>query len=138
MECYNSKIEITAQRPCLVNGRRAIFHCWSVMARCVPPKGMTEEETEERFQHTTTRALVEYEDGTMGRPWPSEVRFLDGGVFDKYDWDAMERRADMVAEQAEETKDCSTCDHHNEEPAFTCTLCVDHDSWERSDGRGNI
>lgn len=93
MANYTPKIEINTLRPCLVNGRRAMFHCWSIMARAVPPKGMTEEETDERFQYTTTRALVEFEDGTMGRPWPSEIRFIDGGNFDAWDWDGMEQKA---------------------------------------------
>lgn len=93
MENCALKIENHKLRPCLVNGRRALFHCWSVMARAVPPKGMTEEETEERFQHTTTRALVEFADGTIGRPWPSEIRFIDGGNFDEWDWDGMEQKA---------------------------------------------
>lgn len=95
------KIESHPLRPCLVNGRRALFHCWSIMARAVPPKGMSESETDERFQYASTRGLVEFEDGTMGRPWPSEIRFIDGGNFDAWDWEQMEQAA--AQENEEET-----------------------------------
>lgn len=138
-------------RPCLVNGRRALFHCWSILARAVPPKGMNEEETDERFQYTTTRALVEFEDGTIGRPWPSEIRFVDN-VFSGYTWNEPEEPKNETPQlpqeaTAEGEKTCRTCANYGENMAFCaedgydckecttwgcpCSLCIDCSRWER-------
>lgn len=79
---------ITAQapRPCIVEGRRAIFHRWSDSARSKPPRGMEEDENAQRFQIWNVHGIVEYEDGTVARVWPSNIRFVDGGVFAAFDW----------------------------------------------------
>ena len=73
-------------RPCYVNGRRALFHRWTDSARPVKARGMEEEENAERYQLHSVHGLVEYEDGTMERVWPSAIQFADGGYFDDYAW----------------------------------------------------
>lgn len=77
-------------RPCLVAGKRAIFHRWADNARPVVPRGMDATDTDVRYQCATVHGIVEYEDGTVQRVWPSEIQFIDGGAFDCYDWDALE------------------------------------------------
>lgn len=74
------------RRPCIVKGRRAIFHRWTDSARPAKPRGMEDSEDTQRFQIWSVHGLVEYEDGTMARVWPSEVQFVDGGCFAEFDW----------------------------------------------------
>lgn len=77
----NYGIEINnVRRPCYVDGKRAMFHRWVDNARPVKPRGQ-ETDDAENYQLYTVHALVEYEDGTMERVWPSHIRFADGGQF---------------------------------------------------------
>lgn len=74
-------------RPCYVNGRRALFHRWVNTANPALPKGVDADNEKARFfQHRSTTALVEYEDGTMARVWPQDIRFADGGRFKECVW----------------------------------------------------
>ena len=73
-------------RPCMVCGRRAIFHRWVNSAHPVPPRGTEINENTRYYQFRRTEALVEYEDGTIDRVYPTEIRFVDGGAFDRFDW----------------------------------------------------
>lgn len=76
-------------RPCYVNGRRALFHRWVNTANPVLPKGVSpDDERAKFFQHRSTTGLVEYEDGTLARVWPQEIRFTDSaGRFRDYAWE---------------------------------------------------
>lgn len=79
--------EVAEYRPCYVNGRRALFHRWENTANPVLPRGVNANDEKARFfQYRSTRALVEYEDGTMGRVWPLEIRFADGDRFKECEW----------------------------------------------------
>lgn len=78
-----------AVRPCYVGGRRALFHRWIDSAHPVTPIGVPEDENTTRFQFWSVRALVEYEDGTLARAWPSEIVFADGSVFSSYKWEEL-------------------------------------------------
>ena len=93
-------------RPCLVNGRRALFHRWADSARPVVPRGLEEIDAETRYQCWNVHGIVEYEDGTVQRVWPSEIQFVDGGDFHLWDWETMERRAQgsdqLTAEEEEQ------------------------------------
>lgn len=77
-------------RPCLVRGRRAIFHRWVNSAHPALPRGEQITENNRYYQFRRTEALVEYEDGTVARVYPSDVQFIDGGGFDAWDWDTLE------------------------------------------------
>lgn len=101
------KITTCEGRPCWVNGRRAIFHRWTDSARPVR-KNVTTEDGVEHFQKYSVHGLVEYEDGTMAREWPNVIQFADSWeYFQRFDWEAMERRQDAkeaaAAEIADET-----------------------------------
>ena len=94
MAAFNDKITITTceGRPCWVKGRRAIFHRWTDSARPVKPAN-NDQETDERMQKWSVHGLVEYEDGTVEREWPSAIRFADSAEkFDAICWDALEAR----------------------------------------------
>lgn len=73
-------------RPCIVNGRRAVFHRWINIAHPVPPRGSEINENTRYFQYRRTEALVEYEDGMIDRVFPTDIKFLDGGAFARFDW----------------------------------------------------
>lgn len=77
-------------RPCIVGGRRAIFHRWVNSAHPVPPRGMEINEKTRYFQFRRTEALVEFEDGTVDRVYPTEIKFVDGGAFALFDWSGAE------------------------------------------------
>lgn len=68
-------------RPCWAKGRRALFHRWTDTRRPITPRGMDENETDKRFQVWHVHAIVEFEDGTVERVWPYEVRFANDGLF---------------------------------------------------------
>lgn len=150
----------TEYRPCWVDGRRAMFHRWTDSARPVTPRGMDEETTTRRYQLHNVHGVVEYEDGTVARVWPSNIQFADGGAFDEWDWEAMEHHRDEQAAQikeenkaddqeqpaAEVNKECETCAHVTENVEFCsaadndcqkcmvrgciCKRCKDYDHWE--------
>ena len=142
------------RRPCWVNGRRAMFHQWANSARAVVPRGMTEEDTQERYQYHSVRGIVEYEDGTMDRAWPSEIQFADGGDFDAWCWEEMEHKAAQArADREPEIKrECKTCAHvtanveycaiHDydcmncDSGACACKTCSDGSNWKRGDQDG--
>lgn len=73
-------------RPCWVNGRKALFHRWVNNAHPVLPRGAELNENNRYFQFRRTEALVEYEDGTVGRIYPDAVQFADGGGGRFQDW----------------------------------------------------
>jgi hypothetical protein len=74
------------RRPCWVRGRRALFHRWINSAHPVLPRGVEPSDKARFFQFRSVTALVEFEDGTVGRCYPNEVQFADGGGFDKFAW----------------------------------------------------
>ena len=79
--------EVAEYRPCYVKGRRALFHRWENTANPVLPRGVDANDEKARFfQYRSTRALVEYEDGTMARVWPLDIRFADGDRFKEFEW----------------------------------------------------
>lgn len=93
-------------RPCLVDGRKALFHQWCVQEDFILKfnaflKPEQINKLREKFQETgivdthadpekikRTYALVEFEDGSVDMVDPMSVRFLDGsGYFDEICWD---------------------------------------------------
>jgi len=92
--------EVAEYRPCYVNGRRALFHRWENTANPVLPRGIAANDEKARFfQFRSTRALVEYEDGSMARVWPLEVRFADGSFFENFSWIPVEKQEEHNEEK---------------------------------------
>lgn len=85
-DSWPDDLRIVELRPCIVGGRRAIFHRWVNSAHPVPPKGMEINESTRYFQFRRTDGLVEFEDGSIERVYPNEILFVDGGAFDLFDW----------------------------------------------------
>ena len=97
-------------RPCLVNGKRALFHRWHTVdaailnfktiikpaqARAIRDIFVTEgwvPDDADVEKLTNTFALVEFEDGTINdRVPPRDIRFLDSGnYFVNEPFDSME------------------------------------------------
>ena len=73
-------------RPCWVNGKKALFHRWANSARPMLPNGQKPGENARYFQYRSTKAIVEFEDGTVAAVWPHEIQFADGGLFHEYEW----------------------------------------------------
>lgn len=73
-------------RPCYVNGRRGLFHRWANTAKPSLPRGQEPDENARYFQYRSTKAIVEFEDGTVENIWPQDLRFADGGHFKDYAW----------------------------------------------------
>ena len=55
-------------RPCIVKTKKALFHRWS---NNVLLNGLNERVGD------VTIAIIEYEDGSVGSVYPSEVKFVD-------------------------------------------------------------
>ena len=82
-----TQFKITQElRPCWVSGRPALFHRWADTARPARPYGQETDETADYYQLHSVQAIVEYEDGTVARVWPSAIKFLPSEQFKDYDW----------------------------------------------------
>lgn len=76
-------------RPCYAKGKKALFHRWANTANPITPRGVDPSDERARFfQYRATQAVVEYEDGTVERVWPQDIRFADSTArFKEYDWE---------------------------------------------------
>lgn len=68
-------------RPCVVNGRRALFHRWEDYAEVVGESPLMGGHA--AGQLSCCLGLVEYEDGTIAKVHPGSIKFVDG-VFQQY------------------------------------------------------
>lgn len=152
MSQINSKITMTTVegRPCWVNGRRAIFHRWSDSARPVNPYGK-DDRSDERLQKWSVHGIVEYEDGTVEREWPSAIQFADSAEkFAAFDWDTMEDRRDALPyDMAPDPEDksvgtdealailkrCESCKHKGRLFDTSCLYCLGGDRYEQKEGQ---
>ena len=62
-------------RPCLVEGKPALWHRWTSRCEIVPPSPLQGGHLGGNI--AACFALVEYEDGTVQEVYPNRVRFLD-------------------------------------------------------------
>ena len=86
-QAQTPQFKITQElRPCFANGRRALFHRWADSARPAKPYGQEDNENAPNYQLHSVQAIVEYEDGTVARVWPSALKFLPNEQFDDYAW----------------------------------------------------
>lgn len=150
MKGLDSKIIMSTceGRPCWVKGRRAIFHRWSDSARPVNPYGK-DDPSDERLQKWSVHGIVEYEDGTVEREWPSAIRFADSrkyfdgmaweqkdGPLQPYEPDADFEINAMCHNCANEPQDIAPCiaadyDCENKcEAICVCRTCFDNSNWK--------
>ena len=92
-------------RPCMVDGKKAIFHRWAVdeevlikfngsfknkrieMICCAIREDRVIPQYVDTEKLTNTYGIVEFENGTVRGVRPVEIRFLDSeGLFKDYDW----------------------------------------------------
>lgn len=107
MAALDGEITISAERrPCIVDGRKAMFHRWAdtpmmiqhspdwkfeLERRCVIFGESFEEKDTECIQ--CTMAIVEYEDGTVDTVYPHKIRFVGNEGFNEIEWpDSAERK----------------------------------------------
>ena len=159
MGALDGKVLITTSkgRPCWVDGRRAIFLRWIDSARPAKPRGKEDDENVPHFQLYSVRGLVEYEDGTLRRVWPTDIQFADSAAaFGGICWEQLEHRRDALpftfgedpgaADPAPVEKSCFNCAHEDDgltencepamwmcskcrETACYCQGCKDYSKW---------
>lgn len=69
-------------RPCIVNGRKALFHRWEQHSEIIPPSPMIGGHTGGVIARVL--GIIEREDGTVHQAYPSEIRFTDEKVKEEY------------------------------------------------------
>lgn len=75
MATLNSEIIITEQlRPCLVNGKKALFHKWVELAKPVPPSFINNRDC--GGQLTTPYGIIELEDGQCTFANVNDIKFI--------------------------------------------------------------
>lgn len=157
------KLVTSEYRPCWVQGKRAVFHRWTDSARPVKARGMEQEENAERYQLHSVHGLVEFEDGSMERVWPSAIQFatLPECWPSEEEWTAMEEadmpmpwkidegnEAEPLQENRAVRKDCNTCRRNpvvcDPTPGCkgkckidgcVCRWCEDYSKWEPAEGK---
>lgn len=88
---YQPPIQIVREneyRPCWVYGKKALFHRWANDARPTLPGGQKPSENARFYQFRSSKAIVEFEDGTVARVWPNEVKFADNDFFKQFEWES--------------------------------------------------
>lgn len=70
-------IETAEYRPCYVNGKKALFHRWTNVPMLSPSKVLVYGNTKDA-EDVVAMAIVEFEDGTIDRVFPEQVRFVPG------------------------------------------------------------
>lgn len=75
MASIGSEIKIIGSeyRPCMIKGRKALFHRWEDKAQVYNPMSIGQIPG----QLKQTVGIVEYEDGTVHECYPGEIRFCD-------------------------------------------------------------
>lgn len=68
-------------RPCIVNGRKALFHTWNEKSQVIQPSPMVGGHGGGLIK--TTVGIIEYEDGIVTECYPYEIKFCDN-EFQKY------------------------------------------------------
>lgn len=83
MASLDSTITVTTSeyRTCFVNGRKALFHRWSVIAETVSPSPLKGGHPGGQLMQTF--GIVEFEDGIVKNCLPSQIRFCDN-IFAEY------------------------------------------------------
>lgn len=66
---------IAEKRPCIAEGKKALFHGWGSRSRIVEPSPLLGGHNGGVVQWTA--AIIEYEDGQVAEVLPSDIRFLD-------------------------------------------------------------
>lgn len=73
----SSKIQVmfSEYRPCVVKGKKALFHRWADKAQVVGESALRGGHS--AGQLWVVVGIVEHEDGTIREAYPYEIRFVD-------------------------------------------------------------
>ena len=98
MPTFNTETPAYRTRPCWVKGRRAAFHRWVDSARPAKLRGKENDPDAETYQLYSVHGIVEYEDGTIERVWPSVIQFaqLPESWPSDEQWEALEDIRDAL------------------------------------------
>lgn len=79
---FNNYITITMSeyRPCIVGGKKALFHKWNEYAEIQAPGFAIGSSPGGQLK--STFGMVEFEDGTVGEVNPCKIRFIDRKIKD--------------------------------------------------------
>lgn len=76
-----ANLDLDNRRPCIVEGKKAMFHDWTYESQIVYPSASYGDHTGGVV--SSTLGIVEFEDGTVKVVEPKEIKFVDGGGFDE-------------------------------------------------------
>lgn len=68
-------------RPCLVDGKKALFHRWEDISQIVSPSLMVGGHN--GGENKSVAGIVEFEDGTIKEILPGQIQFTDN-IFKEY------------------------------------------------------
>lgn len=74
-------IKTSEYRPCIVNGKKALFHKWNEFAKVVEASPLIGGSPAGQIKYTL--GMVEYEDGTVEEVLPRHIKFLDHNLFNE-------------------------------------------------------
>lgn len=80
MAIFDGKITASNSeyRPCIVNGKKALFHRWTERANIIPPSPMAPGViSHDGGVIKDTAGIIEYEDGTVAEVYTINIRFVD-------------------------------------------------------------
>lgn len=84
MAAINGTITISKSeyRPCIVKGRKALFHCWEDKSQLhIGGKALRTIDVDVPSGYIkTTVAIIEYEDGIVTECYPYEIKFCDNNL----------------------------------------------------------
>lgn len=69
------QVRFSEYRPCIVGGKKALFHRWTDKAQVVGESALRGGHS--AGQLWVVVGIVEYEDGTIREVYPYEIRFVD-------------------------------------------------------------
>lgn len=69
-------------RPCLVNGKKALFHTWKHRSQIVEPSPLRGGHLGGVLEYTV--GIIEYEDGKVCECLPSQIKFIDSKMEQYY------------------------------------------------------
>lgn len=77
MASIKISIKINAElRPCIVKGKKALFHKWSDRSSILDPSPKIGGHSGGVLKYTA--GIIEYENGAVTECHPSEIKFKDG------------------------------------------------------------
>ena len=69
-------------RPCIVDEKKALFHCWSQESEIIRPSPLKGGHSGGVVAGTF--GIVEFENGDVCKVYPEKITFLDNGIFKEY------------------------------------------------------